>query len=70
MNFNKHCLIVLSIFLILLAFIGLASASDADETQVLSVDESINLENNNEINILSNDNDDIESNENVLKEYT
>ena len=68
MNFNKHCLIVLSIFLILLAFIGLASASDADETQVLSVDESINLENNNEMNILSNDNDDIESNENVLKE--
>ena len=68
MNVNKSLLAVLSIFLILLVFVSSASAADSNATDVLSVDESVNLENN--TNILSVDNNAVESNENILKENT
>ena len=48
----KYCSLILAISLILLIFIGLASAADTDESEILSiVDDSINLENN-ETNIV------------------
>ena len=46
MNVNKSLLAVLSMFLILLLFVSSASAADANATDVLSVDESVTLENN------------------------
>ena len=45
MKYNKYLLVVLSI-LILLVFVSSVSAGDANTTDVLSVDESVNLENN------------------------
>ena len=45
MKFKKHLLVVLSV-LILFLFITSASAAEANETDVISIDESINLENN------------------------
>ena len=65
MKFKKYSLVILSISLILLVFVSSASAADSNETNVLSIDESTNLENN----ILSVDNN-VESNElenNTLK---
>jgi predicted outer membrane repeat protein len=46
MKVNKSLLAVLSMFLILLVFVSSASAADTNKTDVLSVDESVNLENN------------------------
>ena len=60
MKFKKHLLVVLSV-LILFLFITSASAADANETDVISIDESINLENN----LLSADNN-VKSND-ILK---
>ncbi len=54
MKSKKYLLVILSI-LILLLFIGSASAADANETDVISIDESANLENN----LLSVDNNEI-----------
>ena len=54
----KYSVIVLSIILILFIFISSASAADVNKTDVLSIDESINLENN----LLSVDNN-VKSNE-------
>ena len=54
MKSKKYLLVILSI-LILLLFIGSASAADANETDVISIDESANLENN----LLSADNNEI-----------
>lgn len=54
MKVNKSLLAILSIFLILLIFISSASASDVNETQVLSVDDSANI---GEDNIVNNIND-------------
>ena len=56
---SKYFMVVLSIFLILLVFVGSASAADVNETKTLSIDESAHIENN---NILS-----VDNNENVLK---
>ncbi len=61
----KYSLIILSIFLISLVFIASASAADVNKTtEVLSIDESTNIENNNtltldsssKISAVSNDN--------------
>ena len=60
MKFKKHLLVVLSV-LILFLFITSASAAEANETDVISIDESINLENN----LLSADNN-VKSND-ILK---
>ena len=70
MNVNNSLLAVLSMVLILLLFVSSASAADANATDVLSVDESVNLENNNTLALdaASNDNNAVESNANVLKE--
>ena len=46
MKYDKYILIVLSIFLISLVFISSASAADTNKTNVLSIDESVNMENN------------------------
>ena len=65
MKYDKYILIVLSIFLISLVFISSASAADTNKTNVLSIDESVNIENN----LLSIDNN-VASNEldnNTLK---
>ena len=63
MNVNNSLLAVLSMVLILLLFVSVASAADANATDVLSVDKSVNLENNNTLaldsssnNAVSNDN--------------
>ena len=76
---DKSLLAVLSIFLILLVFVSSASAADSNATDVLSVDESVNLENNtlaldaasSDNNVLENDNG-ITNNENnlMMKEAT
>ena len=59
MKSNRYLLVVLSMFLISLVFIASASASDVNETRdVLSIDESANLENS----LLSVDNN-VKSNE-------
>ena len=70
MKVNKSLLAVLSIFLILLVFISSASAANTNATSdVLSVDESVNLENNtlaldsSSNNAVSNDNKVVENNE-------
>ena len=66
MNVNKSLLAVLSMFLILLLFVSSASAADTNETSdVLSVDESVNLENNNTLALdaASNDNNAVENDE-------
>lgn len=60
MKSKKYLLVVLSV-LILFLFITSASAADANETDVISIDESINLENN----LLSDDNN-VKSND-ILK---
>ena len=60
MKSKKHLLVVLSV-LILFLFITSASAAEANETDVISIDESINLENN----LLSADNN-VKSND-ILK---
>ena len=64
MGLKKYPLVILSILLILLIFVSSASATDANETEMLTIDESTNPENN----LLSINN--IESNEldnNTLK---
>ena len=65
MNINKSLLAVLSMFLILLLFVSSASAADTNATDVLSVDKSVNLENNNTLALdaASNDNNAVENNE-------
>ncbi|WP_407416156.1 beta strand repeat-containing protein [Methanobrevibacter sp.] len=65
MELKKYSLVILSISLILLVFVSSASAADTNKTDVISIDESANLENN----LLSIDNN-VESNEldnNMLK---
>ena len=49
MKLNKNLMIVLSSILILLFFIGSACAVDTNESNALSVDETVNIEDNNEI---------------------
>ena len=63
MNVNKSLLAVLSMFLILLLFVSSASAADTNATDVLSVDKSVNLENNNTLALdaASNDNNAVEN---------
>ena len=66
MNVNKSLLAVLSMFLILLLFVSSASAADTNATDVLSVDKSVNLENNNNtlaLDAASNDNNAVENDE-------
>ncbi len=65
MNVNKSLLAVLSMFLILLLFVSSASAADTNATDVLSVDKSVNLENNNTLALdaASNDNNAVENDE-------
>ena len=64
MKVNKSLLAVLSMFLILLLFVSSASAADTNETDVLSVDESVNLENNTlALDAASNDNNAVENDE-------
>ena len=58
MNTKKYALVVLSILMILLVFVSTASAADTNKTEVLSIDESSNIENN----LLSADNN-VKSNE-------
>ncbi|WP_407424032.1 hypothetical protein, partial [Methanobrevibacter sp.] len=69
MKSNKY-LIVLSIFLISLVFISSASAADANDSDVLSIDESVNIESNdafaldsvsNDNNVLGNTDDNLSS---------
>jgi hypothetical protein len=74
MKYNKYLLIVLSI-LILLVFVSSASAADCNKTEVLSIDQSVNPENNNtlaldsssEISAGSNDNNVLENNNRILQ---
>ena len=75
MKVNKSLFAVLSIFMILLIFISSASAADANETGVISIDKSVNLENNNtlkldsssEISAGSNDSNVLENNNQILQ---
>ena len=46
MKSKKYMLVVLSILMILFVFVSSAGAADANATDVLSVDESANMENN------------------------
>ena len=75
MKVNKSLFAVLSIFMILLIFISSASAADANETGVISIDKSVDLENNNalkldsssEISAGSNDSNVLENNNQILQ---
>ena len=46
MKSKRYLLVVLSILMILFVFVSSAGAADANATDVLSVDESANMENN------------------------
>ena len=46
MKSKRYLLVVLSILMILFVFLSSAGAADANATDVLSVDESANMENN------------------------
>ncbi|WP_296890798.1 hypothetical protein [uncultured Methanobrevibacter sp.] len=46
MKLNEYLLVILSILLILFVFVSSASAADTNETDLLSIDESANLESN------------------------
>ena len=76
MKSRKYSLVLLSIFLVLLIFIGSASAAKDNETDVVSIDKSTNMVNEKLAldssldNAVSNDNNAVENNGNVLKEST